>query len=87
MKQLKLIGFALSALSLTALGADPQIPAPNIIHGNASVIAGELLPTIPPGWVIVDVEQYLVAGSTQAFVQMFLFNPTTHQSAVWLVAL
>jgi hypothetical protein len=87
MKQLKLIGFALTALSLTAFGADPQLPIPNIIHGNAAIIGGEFLPSIPPGWVIVDVEQLLNGGTTQPFVQVFLFNPTTRQHAVWLIQL
>jgi hypothetical protein len=57
----------------------PQ-PAWNMLRQDA-------LPTLPPGWVVINMMPLIQNGNSMAAVQIFLHNNATRANAVWLVRL
>jgi hypothetical protein len=92
MKHTILVALATLTLGILPMLAQQPVGAP--ITGspiqynpqpNVSIIAAQYLPTVPPGWTLNGVVPLVNNGQTIAVVQMFLYNPTTHQAAAWLV--
>ena len=42
-------------------------------------------PAIPAGWQVVNVESLVQNGTMVRAWMMYLYNPTTHQTAGWLI--
>ena len=48
-------------------------------------IAGYYGPNIPPGWQITNIESVIYQGNSVTRWVIYLYNPTTHQTAGWLI--
>ena len=42
-------------------------------------------PTIPPGWQLVGMEGVIYQGNSVNRWQVYLYNPSTRQTAGWLI--
>jgi hypothetical protein len=50
------------------------------------VAGGTMGPTLPPGWIIVNVLPMLSNGNSTGWYEVVLYNPNTRQTALWWVA-
>ena len=51
------------------------------------MVRAAYLPPIPFGWQLISAEAVIYQGNSMTRTLMFLYNPTTRQSAVWAVDL
>ncbi len=69
----------------------PQLQLPNgptpLIRtpGNWYFIATSYGPNIPAGWQVIGVEGVIQNGNSMSGYQLYLYNPTTRQTAGWLI--
>jgi hypothetical protein len=58
------------------------------VHAFSGIyVAGYTMgPKLPLGWVIVSVFPMLSSGNSTGWYEVVLYNPTTHQTAMWWVA-
>jgi hypothetical protein len=65
----------------------PGAPTPLIQGPNWHLIRSVAGPTIPGGWQIVGVEGVLQDGNSMSAWQVYLYKPTTRQTAGWLIGI
>jgi hypothetical protein len=78
-----LLALIASTFGILSLAADQSSPAFPLTH-HTTLIQAEYLPTLPPGWQIVAVEP-AAAPFGYPRERMFIVNPTTRQTAFWLI--
>ena len=78
----KTIAAILVALNLTAVLVAQADIVVTSVHDKGVDIEIFMGPTLPPGWVYVNGYQPRVNASP---AQLYLWNPTTRQTAVWLI--
>jgi len=59
----------------------PLVPSP----GSWQLIRAVYGPTLPPGWVLNGAESVLQNGNSMNAWVMYLYNPSTRQTAGWLI--
>ena len=60
----------------------PMAPTP-----SWHMIAGYYGPIIPAGWQVMNVESLIQNGTSVQAWLVYLYNPSTHQTAGWLIGL
>lgn len=65
----------------------PDAPIPLVPSPNWHLIRNVAGPTLPPGWVLVGVEAVLQNGNTMSGWQLYLYKPSTKQTAGWLIGI
>jgi len=65
----------------------PDAPTPLIPSPNWHLIRSVVGPTIPAGWQIIGVEGVLQNGNSMSGWQVYLYKPTTRQTAGWLIGI
>jgi len=76
-----------NSVAVNAPGLALAEQAPAIPVGNWHLIRSDALPTLPAGWVVINMMPLIQNGNSMAAVQIFLRNANTRQNAVWLVGL
>jgi hypothetical protein len=70
----KLIAIIAIALGLTAHA-----------FSGMYVSGGTMGPIVPPGWIVIGVLPMLSNGNSTGWFEWTLYNPNTHQTALWWV--
>ena len=67
--------------------AESTVKAPNAPNAVNSwqLISAAYGPSIPAGWQLVDVEGVIYQGNSINRWQVYLYNPSTRQTAGWLI--
>jgi hypothetical protein len=60
----------------------PLSPTP-----NWRMVAAYYGPNIPFGWQVINIESVIQDGTSVTAWLIYLYNPTTHQTAGWLISL
>jgi hypothetical protein len=61
------------------------VPLPTMPNPGYQFIRGDYGPTIPAGWTLVNIEAVLQNGNSLTAWLLYLYNPSTHQTAGWLI--
>ena len=75
-------GFAQQPKLRSMMELQPDSPSPNW-HLITTVYG----PSIPAGWQVINMESLIQDGTTVQAWLVYLYNPTTRQTANWVVAL
>lgn len=63
----------------------PDAPLPMLPNPNWSLIRSAYGPTLPPGWTLIGAESVLQDGNSMNVWVMYMYKPSTRQTAGWLI--
>ena len=72
------------AQQLRPMGAESALNGPNAVN-SWQMISSAFGPTIPAGWQLVGIEGVIYQGNSINRWQVYLYNPSTRQTAGWLI--
>jgi hypothetical protein len=64
--------------------AESMPKAPNAVN-SWQIITSSFGPSIPVGWQLVGIEGVIYQGNSINRWQVYLYNPSTRQTAGWLI--
>ena len=63
----------------------PDAPLPMLPSPNWTLLRAAYGPTLPPGWTLIGADSVLEDGNSMNIWVMYLYKPSTRQTAGWLV--